>query len=150
MPSSNSTDIRNMRVDKYLPQKLYGFLADDTGAQVFFHLGVFQSPFREDPFPPPILGEPVTVEVLPNAQADKAPKAKQVVRTMPAQHLEGTVDTFDHRTGYGFANGEDGVSYYLHASEVLYGRLPMRGQRVRFYAGFKAGRPRACHVELLS
>lgn len=139
-----------MRVDKYLPQKLYGFLADDEGSQVFFHLGSFQSPFREEPFPPPVLGELVTVEVMPPLQDGKAPRAKAVSRTVPAKLVEGTVDTFDHRTGYGFINGNDGTAYYLHVSEVQYGRLPMRGQRVRFYAGFKAGRPRACHVEVLS
>ena len=149
MPPS-SEQPRLMRVDKYLPTKLYGFATDDAGTQVFFHLGSFQSPFPQDPFPPPVLGEAVEVVVLPQLQADKAPKAKSVVRTKPAALIEGTVDTFDHRTGYGFVDGTDGVAYYLHVSEVQYGRLPMRGQRVRFYAGFKAGRPRACHVEVLS
>lgn len=140
-----------MRVEKYIPSKLYGFVAEDGGTQqVFFHLGSFQSPFAQDPFPPPVLGEEVLVEVLPTSQDGKAPKAKSVVRAAPAVGVFGTVDTFDHRTGYGFAVGEDGVSYYLHASEVQFGRVPMRGQRVKFYAGFKSGRPRACHVEILS
>lgn len=150
MPQSSNPDpAREMRVDKYMPTKLYGFVSRDDGQQAFFHLGAFQSPFRQDPFPPPIVGERVMVEVLPQGLDNKAPKAKSVVRMEPAVQLEGTVDTFDHRTGYGFVDGADGTAYYLHVSEVQYGRLPMRGQRVRFYKGFKAGRPRACHVEIL-
>jgi cold shock CspA family protein len=139
---------RQWRVDKYIPAKMYGFVADEQGAQVFFHLGSFQSPFRQEPFPPPVLGEVVDVTVLPGGPADKAPRAKQVVRTTPAVSVQGVVDTFDHRTGYGFVNGDDGEVYYLHLSEMREGRLPLRGQRVKFLAGFKAGRPRACHVEL--
>ena len=149
MPRS-SEETRLMRVDKYLPTKLYGFVVDDEGTQVFFHLGSFQSPFPQEPFPPPVLGEQVEVVAFPQSHMGKAPKAKSVVRKQPAVLVEGLVDTFDHRTGYGFINGTDNTAYYLHMSEVQYGRLPMRGQRVRFYAGFKAGRPRACHVEILS
>jgi cold shock CspA family protein len=149
MPPSINESARDMRVDKYIPAKLYGFASDDTGAQVFFHLGVFQSPFRQDPFPPPILGERIKVEVLPVNQQGKAPKAKIATRMDPAVRVEGVVDTFDHRTGYGFINGDDAVVYYLHVSEVTLGRLPMATQRVRFYSGFKSGRPRACHVEIL-
>lgn len=150
MPASSDDQPRIMRVDKYLPTKLYGFVCDDQGSQVFFHLGSFQSPFPQEPFPPPVLGETVEVVVFPNTQNDKAPKAKTVVRSAPAAVVEGVVDTFDHRTGYGFIDGDDKVDYYLHVSEVKYGRLPMRGQRVRFYAGFKSGRPRACHIEILT
>jgi len=147
-PSSKDT-AREMRVEKYMPSKLYGFVSGDDGQQAFFHLGAFTSPFRQEPFPPPIIGERVLVETQPHTYGDKAPKAKSVVRMDPAVFVEGTVDTFDHRTGYGFIDGIDGVAYYLHVSEVQHGRLPMRGQRVRFYKGFKAGRSRACHVEIL-
>jgi len=149
MPPSNKGETCEMQVEKYMPTKLYGFVSRDDGQQAFFHLGVFQSPFRQDPFPPPIVGERVTVEILPQGPDGKAPKAKSVIRKEPAVQLEGTVDTFDHRTGYGFIDGTDSVAYYLHVSEVQYGRLPLRGQRVRFYKGFKAGRPRACHIEIL-
>ena len=139
-----------MRVDKFLPDKLYGFVVDDTGTQVFFHLGVFQSPFQQEPFPPPIVGEQVEVEVLPRQRPDQAAKASKVTRTSPAVTLYGTVESYDQRTGYGFVSAEKGESHYLHASEVLDGRLPLKGSRVRFYSGFKNGRPRACHVEVLS
>jgi len=44
--------------------------------------------------------------------------------------------------------GSDEVSYYLHRSEVESGRLPVEGQQVYFYGGFKNNRPRACHVQI--
>ena len=140
-----------MRVHKYIPNKLYGFAVDDEGQQVFFHLGSFKpGDFRIDPPPPPILGETVEVEVDDTCViAGKAPKATSVVRSECPFLIEGVVETFDSHRGYGFVLGDDGKSYHLHKSEVLGGRVPLIQQKVRFYAGLRMGKPRACHVEIL-
>ena len=50
-----------MRVLKYLPKKLFGFVVDDEGQQVFFHIRAFKwGDFPTNP--PPIIGEEVDVE----------------------------------------------------------------------------------------
>ena len=105
-----------MRVCKYLPEKLYGFVADEQGNEVFFHLGAFQpgdnamvSP------PPPVLGERVEVEIDEESRAGKrAPRAKRVVRVASPIQIEGIVESFDPSRGYGFIAGEDGQVYHLH------------------------------------
>ena len=140
---------KTMRVHKYIPNKLYGFAMDEEGSQVFFHLGGFKpGDFRIDPPPPPILGEFVEVEVEETSLIPgKAPKATSVVRSECPFLIEGIVETFDSHRGYGFVLGDDGKSYHLHKSEVLGGRIPLIQQKVRFYAGLRMGKPRACHVE---
>jgi len=143
----------NMEVHKYIPSRLYGFVKGEDGREVFFHLGVFKpGAFPTDPPPPPILGEPVLVEVgtqdSPDNRPGKAPRALSVVRVQEPVQFVGIVETFDTHRGYGFIVGEDGISYHLHNSEVLDGRTPLAGDRVRFYAGTRQGRPRACHVNV--
>ena len=157
-----------MRVHKYIPDKYYGFAIDPTlDKQVFFHLVTFNpgeiqtpSPTRcskcpipgctwPDTDPPPILGEPVMVELAGGAdKMGKAPKAKRVTRVQAPHPMMGHVDTFDAHRGYGFIAGDDGVPYHLHRSEVLDGKLPYQGRTVMFFAGIRMDRPRACHVKV--
>lgn len=155
-----------MRVQKYIPERLYGFTIGEDGQEVFFHLGSFDpgTPL-ERPLqchsckvgeciwtrmpPPPVLGELVLVEVdLGAGDENKAPRASRVTRVDSPLVVQGEVDTFDALRGYGFVNGTDGVVYHLHKSEVLEGSLPLVGQPVVFYAGLRQGRPRACHVKV--
>lgn len=154
-----------MRVSKYLPEKLYGFCMGDTGAEVFFHLAVFHpgqdiAPTRcgrcpgpphcpsDLVAPPPILGEEVLVTYEATGDSSKAPRATRVVRVTPAVMLVGTVESFDHVRRYGFVQGTDQVSYHLHQSEIVEGRLPLVGSQLTFFAGLREGRPRACHVRV--
>lgn len=140
-----------MRVELYAPDKLYGFCEGD-GSRVFFHLEAFAAGRWGglSSSPPPILGERVQVDYdeESNPGNGKAPRALSVERCDPPVRVKGVVESFNMTTGWGFALGDDGVSYYLHRSEVGRGRLPVAGQRVTFYAGFKRGRPRACHVQV--
>lgn len=155
-----------MRVHKYIPSKLFGFCKHpETGQEVFFHLGSFRSGKAEgeqrcmhcpsegcswvNSTPPPILGELVDVEVdLSSVDPGKAPRADLVTRLEPIRVIQGKVDTFDGHRGYGFAKGDDGLSYHLHKSEILDGRIPTVGQAIMFYGGTRQGRPRACHVKV--
>lgn len=129
-----------LRIEKYFPDRLYGFLLCE-GEPIFFHRGDFDP--GEWPEPPPIIGEELEVDLAVGSKNRKARKARRI---HPPVVLEGKVDTFNPETGWGFAIGEDDVSYYLHRSEVLEGLLPMPGCSVRFYKGFKKRRPRACYV----
>ncbi len=155
-----------MRVSKYVPAKLYGFTVDpSSGQQAFFHLGAFQPgggwmehrrcqvcPREGCSWvkpPPPILGERVMVEVdFHTGQEGRAPRATQVVRATAPIAIEGTVEAFDIARAFGFAMGDDNISYHLHKSELLEDRIPIVNQRVMFYAGTRQGRPRACHVKV--
>jgi cold shock CspA family protein len=154
-----------MRVHKYIPDRLYGFAIDDSGQEVFFHLGVFDSgtsfgaPSRcstcsdgtcswASAPPPPILGERVEVTAVLDSQDGRAPRADRVRRLDPAVAVQGEIETFDALRGYGFILGADKVSYHLHKSEMLDGRLPVAGLRVSFFAGTRQGRPRACHIKV--
>ena len=155
---------QRMRVQKYIPDKLYGFASPDGGSDVFFHLGAFRpggevppptactscgSPCSEDAKlpPPPILGEEVevTYEV---SEGDKAPRATLVERLTAPTPLHGRVGSMDPHRGFGFLEGEDGETYHLHRCEVVDGRLPLPGQQVLFYPGTRQERPRACHVRV--
>ena len=153
-----------MRVQMYVPAKMYGFLADDEGRVAFFHLGSFQPgrdhlppkcsecpgscPWGQAP-PPPILGEAVEVEVdFESADGDKKPRADKVVRLGDVVAVEGVVDTFDAQRGFGFVRGRDSETYHLHKSEITDNRLPLPGSTVMFYVGTRQGRPRACHVRV--
>lgn len=141
----------SMRVHKYIPNKLYGFVIDNNDYQVFFHLGQFK-PFQDQgvilPQPPPILGEPVMVSFYPTDNG-KAPKAISVERLQKPKQLVGTVDSYDSARGYGFIMGDDGVSYHLHNSEILNNKFPLHNDKVKFYAGLRLGKPRACHIEVI-
>lgn len=134
-----------LTVAKYFPNRMFGFLRSAEDEEVFFHLGDFDGHFWSDP--PPIVGEQVEATVQ-ETEEGKAPKAVQVRRLNEPTPVEGQVDSFSTENGWGFIAGDDGQSYYLHRSEVLEGRLPMKGQRVAFYGGFKNRRPRACYVTI--
>jgi len=157
-----------MRVVKYIPAKLYGFLSDsETGQEAFFHLGAFQPgdgwdkppqcsicalrdcSWSTSP-PPPILGELVRVEVDfdQDPQEGKVPRASKVERISNPAIVKGSVETFDAHRGYGFVIGDDGESYHLHKSELVEDRIPRAGQLVMFYAGVRMNRPRACHIKI--
>jgi cold shock CspA family protein len=133
----------------YNPAQLYGFArSPESGEQVFFRLEVF---WAGDGDVPPLLGERVEVEYDPaRSSGDKPPPATRVERVDPPVLLYGTVDQFDSRKAWGFVKGDDKVSYHLHRSEVLDGRLPLRGARVSFYGGTRRDRPRACYVTVLN
>lgn len=155
-----------MRVVKYIPDRLYGFVEDDQGRRAFFHVGSFQPgpqwvthircekcprsgcSWKESP-PPPILGESVDVEVdLTIGDAEKAPRASRLTRCRAPRPLSGGVEIFDVQRAFGFIRGEDGESYHLHRSEMVDGAVPVIGQTVMFYAGERQGRPRACHARI--
>lgn len=141
-----------MRVQKYLPAKLYGF-CHDLFTQVFFYLSVFHAEKRSgEKFVPPIPGELVDVTFIPSeSPGTTAPRAQRVVRIETPIPKTGIVDGFDAERGYGFIKGDDAHDYYLHRSEVQDGRLPLKGQRVMFYAVFVDGgtRSRACYITIL-
>ena len=61
---------------------------------------------------------------------------------------QGVIEKLVADRGFGFINGDDGVYYHLHRSEVLNGRYPLPGSNVRFYVGYRECRPRACYVEI--
>jgi len=139
---------KRMRVLKYLPKKLFGFVVDDAGRQVFFHIRAFKwGDFPTNP--PPIIGEVVEVDYDEDGPSNgKAPKAYAVYRIAEPRATFGVVDDFNEKRGYGFIQSEDGRSHYLHRSEMKDGRLPMPGMTVTFFEGFKQGRLRACYVTL--
>lgn len=136
-----------MQIVLYAPDKMYGF-AEGEGHKVFFHVEcfVFGRWSTLDQPPPPILGEEVVVEHEGVGDTGKAPRASLVTRVNHPLLLRGEVDTFNAEKGWGFAKGCDGDSYFLHRSEVVDNKIPLPGQPVTFYRGFKNGRPRACYV----
>lgn len=140
-----------MRIAKYIPDKLYGFVLDSTGFQAFFHLESF-SAGSYSPYVPPIMGERVEVvlRVTDISIRHPAPRASKITRLDSPIAMSGFVDNFREAQGYGYIKGDDGSSYYLHRSEVLNGRLPLDGQRVSFYIGHRQGKPRACYIKILS
>lgn len=121
---------------------MFGFFQAEEGVEIFFHLSCFDHGSWDTP---PIVGEEVSAEYDLERK-----KAKKVRRTTPPKKLEGVVESFDQKNGWGFLRGDDRVSYYLHRSEVLGGTVPVRGDRAAFYAGHKKGRPRACYVSFTS
>jgi len=77
-----------------------------------------------------------------------APRATQVQRRVQPLKLEGRVKSFESAKGWGFLLGEDGIECFLHRSDVIDGKIPIRGQRVVYYRGTKLGKPRAFYVEV--
>lgn len=158
----------SLTIQKYIPDRLYGFVQDGAGKKVFFHLRVFrpgttwirsarcagcdpESCAWADNAPPPILGEPVEVVLgseIETTDSDIVPRAEKVTRLSAPTAVSGRVDTFDAQRGYGFILGDDGVSYHLHRSEVTEGKMPLPGQGVLFYPGTRQEKPRACHVKI--
>lgn len=158
---------KRLVVLKYLPDRLFGFVGDPDApeaSKVFFPVGNFKpGPRGTGPgcgncdrvgcpvasaSMPPVVGEPVDVD-LPDDLAPngaKAPRALDVRRVVPVQVKIGTVTMFDPGRGYGYILGDDGTNYHLHRCEVADGLLPMTGDRLAFMAGWRQGRPRACHA----
>jgi cold shock CspA family protein len=138
-----------MRVLKYVPAKLYGFVQGAECVEFFFHIRAFKwGDFITHP--PPIIGEEVDVEFDVDAQHHgQAPKARTVFRVNEPRASYGVVDEFHEGRGYGFIRTSDGRSHYLHRSEMTDGRLPLAGMEVTFFEGFRQGRTRACYVTLV-
>ena len=135
-----------MRVTLYLSDRLYGFCEPVEGeGQVFFHASVFHR--LQDQEPPPILGELVEV-VVGDFVSPGAPRALSVTRLAAPTYNEGKVLSFDVQQGWGFVRDDSGKEFFLHRSDILNGRIPIRGQRVRFINGNKNARPRACYIEV--
>jgi len=129
-----------MTVDKYFPEELYGFVTNGA-RRLFFHIKDFDAgPYTGESPVPPVSGEDVDVEAGYSSET-----ADSVQRLLDPPEIRGSVDWFDATKGYGFIQGVDGLSYYLHRSEVLDGRLPLPGLGVRFYTSSKR---RACFVQV--
>ena len=129
-----------MRVALYVPDRLFGFVEDESSGRVFFHASVFFPTGAEEP--PPVIGE--VVEVTLRSER----KAALVRRTSCPTALWGSVRSFRVSNGWGFVTGDDAGDYFLHRSDILHLRIPVQGQRVRFYPGHRDGRARACYVEV--
>lgn len=137
-----------MRVRKYIQDRHYGFLSDNSGREAFFHASVFDGGAKEDS-PPPVAGEEVLVDVdLDGTKEGVAARATRVRRLEEPKLLNGRVSSFNPERGFGFVEGEDGVTYYLHRSEVMGGRLPLSGLKVTFRVSEQKHRARACYVEV--
>jgi cold shock CspA family protein len=138
--------VAQMRVVRYLPEKMFGFVGNGEVEELFFHLRAFD--YADWEKPSPIIGEFVEVEYdLLTPFEGKFPRAEKVRRLKKPVRRTGVVEHFDDVKGYGFIEMEGG-SAYLHRSEVLDGKLPLQGHEVRFYEGFKQNRIRACYVEI--
>lgn len=163
----NGGERQRLQVQKYLPMRMYGFLASGTSPQYFFHLRVFRpgTPLatseacrscQHDPCawlkvpPPPIIGETVEATLETDPEHPENFRASRVDRIIQPIPLAGTVDTFDAPRGYGFLRGSDGRTYYLHRSEVVEGRIPLVGQAVRFFVAEQRDKARACHIKICS
>lgn len=136
------------RVRKFVPNGSYGFLVGPDGAEVFFHLWVFDTKGG----PPPIVGERVTVEIKESPQESGLPRADWVSRTDVPPLRMGSVTKFDPARGYGFVMDTGGETFYLHKSDVTGPGVPTPGSQVRFYVAthsVEGQRPRACHVTLV-
>jgi cold shock CspA family protein len=154
--------LQRLRVLKYIPHKMYGFLvADGSPKQCFFHLRAFHpgSPqaatcCQATPCewilhpPPPIIGEAVEAVLEVDPTHPENLRASSAKRVEPAVPLAGTIESFDVHRGYGFLRGPEGLDYYLHRSEILEGRIPIVGQRAVFFTAERKAKARACHVKI--
>lgn len=133
-----------MLVEVYSPSGGYGFCVGE-GSRAYFAAEAF---VRPSDGPPPIAGERVEVTgVRQSSDPKKADKARQVVRLDVPVKVMGQVCSFDHRAGWGFAEGVDGTRYFLHRSDMVQPWLPAAGDGVEFYAGLRNNRPRACYAQ---
>ena len=145
--------VYRMRIRKYLPDKMYGFASSKEG-NVFFHLSVFKTPLEDMDItpPPPVVGEEIDVILECPLAEDITPRASRVQRIQKMARLEGKVEFFNSKKGFGKITALSGEEYFLHRSEVKDGKLPLAGHSVLFFA-IKVGsqdKPRACHVEIRS
>ena len=137
-----------MVVEKYIPKELYGFLSPSDGSKerLFFHLSAFDpgSYVGESPIPP-IVGEEVEVTFTNE-------KVSQCNRIATPSSIHGFVTWFSEQKGFGFAEDDNGERYYLHRSEILDGRLPLKDRLISFYVATQAQKPpfRACYVTVSS
>jgi len=156
---------RTMRVLKYIPNRMFGFLTEDDVTQVFFHLRAFRPGNLPTNFPncprcnpqpcdwassppPPIAEEFVEAVLESDPTHPEHNRAKEVWRVTIPLPQAGLVETFDAHRGWGFIRGDDGRVYYLHRSEITEGRIPIVGQRVMFYTAKQEDKARACHVKV--
>ena len=132
-----------MKVSKYVPSGLYGFLSDDSQKDVFFHLSAFDpGAYVGDAPVPPIVGETLEVTTTDG-------KVVQCERLETPVGVRGEINWFSEEKGYGFITGDDNESYYLHKTEILDGRLPLKGRRVSFFVTKQERVPlRACYVSI--
>jgi len=157
-----------MRIYRYLPERMYGFaILEDTGQQVFFHLGSFDpgSEWKTPSYcsscpipdcswaktaPPPVAGEEVDVQVDLSEirEGTSAPRASRVIRVNIQTPIKGKMKTFDNQRGYGFFEEDNGISHYVHKSDIIGDRIPILGQVGMFFSGQRDRKTRACHVRL--
>ena len=145
--------VYRMKIRKYLPDKMYGFASSEEG-NIFFHLSVFKSPIEsiDVPPPPPVVGEEIDVILETPLGQDLTPRATRVQRIQKMVQMEGTVEFFNSKRGYGKITTPNGDEYFLHRSEVKDGKMPLAGHQVHFFAinlGHQT-KPRACHVDIRS
>lgn len=131
-------------IQMYTPKGLYGFLSNPDGKDIYFHLSVFDpGSYVGDSPVPPIIGELVDTFIEDG-------RVIQCCRVETPILREGVVQWFDSDKGYGFIDF-GGEQVFLHRSEVLHGRLPLKGRRVSFYiTGIGESPLRACHISVLS
>ena len=143
--------VYQMRVRKYIPEKMYGFAASKEG-NVFFHLSVFKTPLEDINIipPPPVVGEEIDVVLDSLLTQEMTPRAKRIQRKQKLKRLEGVVEFFNAKKGFGKISTTGGDEYFLHRSEVRDGKLPLAGHEVFFFAieVEEQDKPRACHVEI--
>ena len=136
--------VLEMLVEVYSPSGGYGFCVGGD-SRVYFAADAF---VRATDGPPPIAGERVEVhDVRPRTDTKQADKARRVVRLDPPLKVVGRVRSFDHRAGWGFADGTDGKQYFLHRSDMRQPWLPAAGDGVEFFAGLRNNKPRACYAQ---
>ncbi len=63
--------------------------------------------------------------------------------------VEGTVKFFNSRRNYGFINGDDGVTYFVHGTGLKEGVVIDEGDKVSFKAVKGDKGPKAEEVEKL-
>ena len=129
-----------MTVDFYAATQGYGFCGDQN-QRLFFRVEDFQRLSTEGPLP--ICGELASVEFV--SRSEKSLRAKGLRRLVEPRLLQGQVRSFDSNKGWGFVT-HDGDDYFLHRSDLTVQFTPIIGSFVKFYAGIRRGRRRACYI----
>ena len=111
------------------PREMYGFYRTFS-EEVGFHINNFRK--VETGGPPPIVGEALRVA------------GQQIYRVRVPSLISGVVASFDVSRGWGFIQYGNEERAFLHRSDCYGGWLPVIGDTVFFYTGWKKGRPRAC------